>query len=204
MNWSSNWLVPSMQFNTARLGMPIITSPSISSIISLVSAPLFISHSPIVNVYLSDEADLRTGFTSDRIDILENSTQTFSVVLADLDNDPVTHINVGTKLIINVPRDWEFVKFVSSVGFDTPTNVTHSDGSTQLIGVTNTIIGDGGTGGVDARNIVFEAKAPDVDFFRLYIMHILADGTVDVKTGPTSIELKTIGPLMEVVLQVDP
>jgi hypothetical protein len=163
--------------------------------------------SPLVNVYLSDETDLRTGFTSDRINIPENSTQTFSVVLADLDDDPDTHINEETDLIINVPREWEFVEFVSHVGFNTPTNVTHSDGSTQLVAETNTIIGDGSadpTPGVDARKVVFKAKAPDVDFHRLYIMYILADGTVDVKTGSSSTELKTIGPLNEVVLQVNP
>jgi len=46
----------------------------------------------------------------------------------------------------------------------------------------------------------FSADAPDVQAPRLYVMYVLADGIVDTPTGGE----KTIGPLNEIVLNVDP
>jgi hypothetical protein len=157
--------------------------------------------SPMVNVYMSNAADinLRDEFISHVNDIPENSTQTFNVVFADLDDDPLTVVNADAKLIINVPREWTVVEPLNNyVGFEDPPSVTlHSDGSTQIIGILEDPLGDGIN---DARKISFDATAPDVDFDRLYIMYVLADGTVT----NASLELKSIGPLNEIVLNVDP
>jgi hypothetical protein len=75
---------------------------------------MYIEKSPIVNVYLTDTIDSRTSFIGNINDIPENSIQTFKVVLADLDNEGTTFINIGAKLIINVPREWEFVDFLTT------------------------------------------------------------------------------------------
>ncbi|MDH3677008.1 MAG: hypothetical protein OEQ12_01755, partial [Nitrosopumilus sp.] len=155
---------------------------------------------PIVNVYHDNSTNIndRDNFVSHFNDITENSTETFDIVLADLDEESDTVINTGAKLIINIPREWNFTQLNNYAGFvDPPTVTVHSDKSTQIVGVTNAPIGDGVN---DARKISFDAKAPDVKIQRLYIMYVLADGTVTNTSG----ELKTIGPLNEMVLNVDP
>jgi len=163
---------------------------------------MYLEKSPIVNVYLTDTIDSRTSFIGSINDITVNSTETFKVVLADLDDEGTTFINIGARLIINVPREWKFVDFLTTTGFITnatqPSVVEHSDGSTQIIAITTEEIGKAGQ--PDARTIEFRATAPDVKAPRLYVMYILADGII---TDPTP-EDKTIGPLMEAVLNVDP
>ncbi len=163
---------------------------------------MYLEKSPIVNVYLSNFTDSRTNFVGNINDITENSTETFKVVLADLDDEGTTFINIGARLIINVPREWKFVDFLTTTGFITnanePSVVEHSDGSTQIIAITTEEIGKAGQ--PDARTIEFRATAPDVKAPRLYVMYILADGIVT----DTTPEDKTIGPLMEAVLNVDP
>ena len=165
---------------------------------------MYLEKTPIVNVYLSDTIDSLTDFQGNRNNILENITEIFKIVLADLDEDPSTTINIGARLIINVPREWTEVTLISCPGFDAggpcdePTVILHGDGSTQIIGTTIVPIGDAT---FPARTIEFSTKAPDVKAPRLYIMYVLADGTVTV-APPT--ELKTIGPLNEIVLNVDP
>jgi len=173
--------------------------------------------SPIVNVYLSDAADLRTGFIGNVNDIANyTSGITFNAVLADMDDNPLTFINAGAKFIINVPREWTFEGFISCDGFDDvedgdcdltdsnfPSVTLHSDGSTQIIGTSTNIIGDGTTADFtdpsEAKKISFTVRSAPVEFPRLYIMYILADGIVSTPDGD-----RTIGPLAEVVLNVDP
>jgi len=163
---------------------------------------MYLPETSIVNVYLSDTIDSLTDFQGNRNDIPENTTQTFKIVLADLDEDPSTTINIGARLIINVPREWVFDGFNSCDGFDAggpcdePTFTVHGDGSTQIIGTTTVPIGDAT---FQARTISFDAISPDVKAPRLYVMYVLADGTVTVGG-----ESKTIGPLNEIVLNVDP
>jgi len=163
---------------------------------------MYLPETSIVNVYLSDTIDSLTDFQGNRNDIPENTTQTFKIVLADLDEDPSTTINIGARLIINVPREWVFDGFNSCDGFDAggpcdePIVNVHGDGSTQIIGTTTVPIGDAT---FQARTISFDAISPDVKAPRLYVMYVLADGTVTVGGEP-----KTIGPLNEIVLNVDP
>jgi len=160
---------------------------------------MYLEKTSIVNVYLSNSTTSRTSIIGYVNDIAVNSTNTFIAVLADMDTDATTTVNIGARLIINIPREWNFTGFNEDPipGFVDPPSVTvHSDGSTQIIATTDVVLGDGVN---DALGISFDVKAPDVTFPRLYVMYILADGTVTVNG-----EAKTIGPLNEVVLNVDP
>jgi len=112
--------------------------------------------------------------------------------------DDVSHgINAGTKLIINIPKEWTFNSIISSPGFDPiPPPITYPDGSTQIVGDLSAEIDDWS----DAKTITFTATAPSVSSTKMYIMHILADGTAE---GSGSSEF-TVGPIAETVLQVCP
>jgi hypothetical protein len=165
--------------------------------------------SPIVNVYMSDSINSRTNIIGNENNIAVNSANTFNISIADMDNQPDTFVKAGAKLIINVPREWTFNNFISCDGFDdidgdgdcndanSPTATVHADGSTQIIGITKGVLGNGVN---DVRTITFNATAPDVNSPRLYVMYVLGDGIVSTPTGGD----KTIGPLNEVVLNVDP
>jgi archaellum component FlaF (FlaF/FlaG flagellin family) len=171
--------------------------------------------SPIANVYLTNNADLRTGFIGNVNDIANYTSTTFNAVLADMDDNPATYINPGAKFIINIPREWTFEEFISCEGFEDsgtpaicdgpnePTWTIHSDGSTQIIGISQGNIGDGTTPDVtdpsEARKISFKATSASVQKPQLFVMYILADGIVTTPEGD-----RTIGPLSEVVLNVDP
>jgi len=166
----------------------------------------------IVNVYLVNEAtdiNLRDEFIHNINDMANFTSVRFDAVIADMDSKPNTIIEPDMRFIINVPREWTFENFISCDGFDSndgdgdcndapiPTAIVHADGSTQIIGISTGPIGDGIN---DARKISFNAITAPVKAPRLYIMYILADGL----TLNTQGQEKTIGPLNEVVLNVDP
>jgi len=166
----------------------------------------------IVNVYLVNEAtdiNLRDEFIHNINDMANFTSVRFDAVFADMDSKPTTVIEPGARFIINVPREWTFENFISCDGFDSndgdgdcndapiPTAIVHADGSTQIIGISTGPIGDGIN---DARKISFNAITAPVKAPRLYIMYMLADGL----TLNTQGQEKTIGPLNEVVLNVDP
>ena len=166
----------------------------------------------LINVYLSTADNSRTILQSHRLGILHNNLETFKIVFADLDDDPDTYVNAGAKLIINVPREWTDVAVTSVSGFnagtlpatlptDSPSVTEFADSSTQIIGITDGPLG--GNGGVNAKTITFQARAPDLTaktppelFKHLYVMYVLADGTQGA-----GVQLKSVGPLNEIVLQ---
>jgi len=152
--------------------------------------------SSLVSVYLTDNlVSPRTSsnIESTRIGIVPNSVQTFNVVFADMDAAPGTTVDTGAKLIINVPKDWTEVTVVSDNGFNgVPPITTFGDGSHQIVGVTSAALGDGSN---DVDSITFTARAPNATEDRLDIMYILAQGNTN--------SAFSIGPLAEVVLQVD-
>jgi len=159
---------------------------------------MYLEKTSIVNVYLSDSTTSRSTIVGYQNDLQDMTSHNFKAVLADMDTDPDTVVNIGARLVINIPREWVFDGFNENPipGFDPPTVTVHSDGSTQIIAETNVPVGDGTN---DAIGIDFNAIAPDVEAPRLYVMYILADGTVTVGGAQ-----KTIGPLNEIVLNVDP
>ncbi len=152
--------------------------------------------SSIVNVYMTNNLlDPRdsSSIQSTRIGILPDSIQTFDIVFADMDTSSSTEINSGAKLIINVPKSWTEVTVTGDDGFvGTPSVTQFGDFSHQIIGITSAALGSG-SNVVDS--ITFTARAPNVSEDQLYIMYVLAQGTTSSNFS--------IGPLAEIVLQVD-
>jgi hypothetical protein len=146
-------------------------------------------------VYLSSLADSRSSsnIQSSRIGISPNSVQTFNIIFADMDLSSTTTINSGAKLIINVPKDWTDVIVTGDSGFDdTPTVTQFGDTSHQIVGITSESLGSA-TNLTDT--ITFTARAPNLTSDKLYVMYVLAQGTTSNGFS--------IGPLAEIVLQVD-
>ena len=149
----------------------------------------------IGNVYLSSVVDSRnnTDIQSTRTGIVPGSIQTFNAVFADLDTSNITWIKSGGQLIINVPKGWTNVQIVNNYGFvNPPTVTTFGDGSTQIIGTTSSDLGDALN---QADTIQFSAQAPNVANDQMYVMYVLAQGQTANNFS--------IGPLAEIVLQVD-
>jgi len=129
--------------------------------------------------------------------IISGSTIIFNATLADMTDDDKWGILAGTKLIINVPKDWTFNSIINSDGFTAVTNQTFADGSTQIVGALSGEIDQWN----DAKTIKFSATAPFVSSAKMYVMHILADGTAE---GDKVGMIFTVGPIAESVLQVCP
>ena len=149
----------------------------------------------IANVFLTDSAGSRLSadISSVETGIPPNDVRTFSVALADMDLSDSTTINSGAKLIINVPKGWTDVTLVSHPGFvSTPSVTTFGDSSTQIVGVTSTALG---TTINPSDVITFTARSPSIADDRLYVMYVLGQG---VTSNGFS-----IGPLAEIILQVD-
>ena len=152
--------------------------------------------SSLVNVYLTDvPANPRAdaNIESTRIGITPDSLQTFDIIFADMDSDDATYINPGARLIINVPKEWTQVTVIDDDGFvGTPGITTFGDNSHQIVGTTSGQLGDASN---TSDRITFTARAPNISEDELYVMYVLAQGTTDSGFS--------IGPLNEIVLQVD-
>jgi len=152
------------------------------------------------NVYLSRtigsmaDANIMTNING----IPGGNSVLLNATIADMDLDPAYKIFADSRLIINVPQEWAVPVVQSSTGFDAVIVETFPDNSYQIRG--NLTSNLDGTGGI-ARTIQFTTVAPVVQDPKMYIFHILADGTADGKAGPPQFN---IGPLAETVLQVCP
>jgi hypothetical protein len=151
----------------------------------------------IGNVYLSDVVNSRSNddIQSSRVGILPNTVETFNIVFADLDTEDATFIKSGAKLIINIPREWTDITIIpgGTSGFiGTPTVTTFGDGSKQIIGTTSANLG---TATNVADTIQFSARSPNISNDQMYVMYVLAQGETAQDFA--------IGPLSEIVLQVD-
>ena len=148
----------------------------------------------LASVYLSDAVDStnKDDMRSEISGITSGSLVTFTVVLADLEPGLVHEIDDGSRLIINVPKGWVVDQpSIDGLGDFTTTYQEFGDTSSQIIG---TLISDLNSGGA---TIQFDATAPTVTNQQMYVMYLLADGTID--DGAFG-----IGPLQEAVLQVVP
>jgi len=164
---------------------------------------MFSSDVAIPNVFLARAPNsvAHADIMGEQRAITEGTTVTFYATLADMSSDDEWGINIGTKLIINIPKDWTFAGPICPTchdGFDPPTVVTFPDGSTQIVGVLNQEIDEH----ADAKSIEFTATAPIVSKAKMYVMHILADGTA-TGSSPSGDDF-TVGPIAETVLQVCP
>ena len=149
----------------------------------------------IGSVYLSNVVDSRINndIQSTRIGIVPGSTQTFNVVFADLDASNTTWIKSGGQLIINIPKGWTNVQIVNNYGFVNPPTINiFGDGSTQIICTLSSNLGDNLN---QADTIKFSAQAPNITNDQMYVMYVLAQGQTANNFS--------IGPLSEIVLQVD-
>jgi hypothetical protein len=112
-----------------------------------------------------------------------------------LDTEDATFIKSGAKLIINIPREWTDITIIpgGTSGFiGTPTVTTFGDGSKQIIGTTSANLG---TATNVADTIQFSARSPNISNDQMYVMYVLAQGETAQDFA--------IGPLSEIVLQVD-
>jgi len=148
----------------------------------------------MVSVYLSNVVDSvnKNDMQSNRTGINSGSLETFNVVLADLETAVTHEIDAGSRLIINIPKGWT-VNQPSITGFGdfTTSFQQFGDTSSQIIGTLNTPLNTGGA------TIQFDATAPTVTNAQMYVMYLLADGSIDGGSFG-------IGPLQEAVLQVVP
>jgi hypothetical protein len=149
----------------------------------------------LTNVYLvegpapyNDPNDMR----GNRMGIASGSPETFQIALADLSPN-ANAIKGGAELIINIPKDWGLPSLNSFAGFvNAPIINQFPDNSYQIVG---TLIRDLNN---DAKIISFDTVAPSVLCDKMYVMHVLANG---LTIAPSQ---KTIGPVAEIVLQVNP
>ena len=162
------------------------------------------SDTSMVNVYLSEVRD-----STDSDDIYVNKTgipsgsiQSFDVILADFERGTTNEIDSGSRLIINIPKNWELdTGSINGFGDFTTSWQIFSDSSSQIIGSLNNPLDGSGTVGLEGKTIRFSATAPSVTNEQMYVMYVLADGKV---TNGVPAQDFGIGPLAEVVLQVVP
>jgi hypothetical protein len=147
------------------------------------------------SVYLSNVVDSRNNndIQSSRIGIAPGSDQTFNIVFADLDTRSSTYVKSGGKLVINVPKGWTNVTILNNYGFvSNPTLIIHGDGSHQITAQLSSNLGSTSN---QADTIQFRATAPTITTDQMYVMYVLAEGETNNNFA--------IGPLSEIVLQVD-
>ena len=146
----------------------------------------------MAGVFLSTSVDSAnpSDIISNVTGISSGSVVKFNATLADF--EPGTHyIDDNSRLIINIPKGW-VVNEPSITSDDFTTNYqSFSDTSSQIIGTLDSDLASGGV------TVEFSATAPTVTNDQMYVMYLLADGSVDNGSF-------TIGPLQEAVLQVIP
>jgi hypothetical protein len=155
-------------------------------------------NSPIPNVYLSTTENSRdSDHILGHIDNITNGTsQEFTIVFADMDEDSNTFVKSDAEFVINVPREWTNVIInndkTSGVleGPSEPSVTEHGDGSIQIIGTTIPNLGET----TQTATITFNATAPNERNDRMYIMYVLGNGVTE--------DDLSVGPLSEIVLHV--
>jgi hypothetical protein len=152
------------------------------------------SSGPIASVYVSDTTgSITTSHMKAYLSVQQGATIKVNATIADLDSSASTQIDSGTKLVIDVPKDFSNVDVTSSTGFGSCDPQLFTDGSWQIsCALTSALTGAAGSA---AKTIQFTMDAPTVDQSKLYVLYILADGTAD--SGAF-----TVGPVAETVIQV--
>jgi len=154
----------------------------------------------IPNVFLARDTESRAvaDIMSEMRGIVSFNTVVFNATIANMDDQNGWSIFAGTDLIINIPKEWNSPAILSSTGFDVTTLTPFPDGSAQIVGnLTNPMTWASGP-----KTIQFSVVAPNVTNAKLYVMHMLANGLADGKSGPAG--GFTVGPIAESILQVCP
>jgi len=207
-----------IQTGTASGGLPdpaIIATGTIFSSFGQTSASGFVTgmsndgvSGALINVYLADPTD-NTDCCLDDEDILSGAfsiesgtlAKEFRVALSDFSGETNSgSAAIGTKMIVIVPSGFKNVLLGTGtdiVGFDeiTAEVIEFTDGSTQIIVITDEVLGDGAPED-DSFYITFTADVPSVTSNALFLMIALGDGITD--TG------FAIGPIAEIPIQVVP
>jgi len=155
---------------------------------------------PIANVYLTksttDPVSVPDIHTTE-LGMINGVQHTFRAVLADFEGSKDKWIKRDvSRLIINLPQNWELVS-TSSPHFNISPPVVNPDNSTQIIGTLTGYDIDGE--GIEFQRLKagildFTVIPPPVSDNKMYLMHVLGDGYTDADF--------LIGPLAEIVLQV--
>jgi hypothetical protein len=146
----------------------------------------------IANVFLVEtglDPTNKNNYRANRMLIGSGSTQTFDIALADLSPN-ADKIQNGAELIINIPKDWGLPTINDAAGFTNVVVNQFPDNSYQIVGELINNLDD------DAEVISFDSVAPTVLCDKMYVMHVLANGI--------TVAQNTIGPVAEIVLQVNP
>ena len=196
--------------STASDAINFLIQPIVFTTLGQFSKPaygtsMYSSDVAIPNVFLARNPNsvAHADIMGEQRGITEGDTVTFYATLADMSSDDNWGINPGTRLIINIPKDWTFngpICLTCYDGFDVPVVNLFPDGSRQIVATLNTIIENHG----DAKTIEFSLTAPAVTNAKMYVMYILADGTATGNSNQSPPEDFTVGPLAETVLQVCP
>lgn len=161
----------------------------------------------LANVYMTDTTDQGEAVQNSHIfgnvsNLEPGVVKRFNVTVADLDTTTTTHIDSGTKLIVNVPRGFTGVTVQSYTGFNVPQVVPYGDGTTQIIATLSVDVGDQGS--AEAKVLSFDATPPipDPAAQRIYILYALLDGTAD-STGVNGATDFSVGAVAEMALVVN-
>ena len=149
--------------------------------------------SVIANVFLSSVKDsvAPANIMINQTGVLAQVPVTFYATIADFDLDATHDIEAGSRIIINIPRDWTFS---SPAPPDTDFIISETTflGQTQLIGELTVDVVSGVT------SLEFVATPPCVETLTMYVMYLLADG----KAAESGVTQRVIGALAEIILQV--
>ncbi|WP_299290591.1 hypothetical protein [Nitrosopumilus sp.] len=148
----------------------------------------------LANVYLSEVVDSvsKDDMISNKTGIVSGTSTSFNVVLADLEAGTSHKIDDTSRLIINIPKGWVVNEpSIDGHGDFTTSYQQFGDTSSQIIGDVSADLTNGGI------TISFDATAPTVTTEQMYVMYLLAEGSVDDNSF-------TMGPLQEAILQVVP
>ena len=140
---------------------------------------------PIANVFLTDTTTPNLGSTDSHV--LGNQTlvggttaKRIYVAMSEVENSAgaASRIQTGASLIINVPRGFSNVVLptgatLSSLGFSSATATMYSDGTTQIVAVTNEIVGDTAS---EAKVLYFDVDVPSPSTTKTYAMHSFMSG----------------------------
>jgi len=146
----------------------------------------------LAGVFLSSDVDSAnpSNILGNVTSISSGSVVSFNATLADFESGG-HYIDDTSRLIVNIPKGW-VVNEPSITSDDFTTSYqSFADTSSQIIGELDSDLVSGGV------TIEFDATAPTVTNDQMYVMYLLADGSVDNGSF-------TIGPLQEAILQVIP
>jgi len=154
------------------------------------------ANSALVSVFLSSvkHSAALANIHINKTGLLAEVPVTFYATLADLDSTASFQIDDLSRIIVNVPRDWTGVIADPLDNPDFNISTQTYLGQTQIIGE---LTGDITSGG---KSLEFTAIPPCVEDPTMFVMYLLADGTVS--DGVT--EQMALGPLAEIILQVIP